>query len=80
MDKINEVLLENNERLIAQNEVLTEQVKQLNEQIAYMSRKLFGTSSEKTPTKVNSLFLKIQRFSRIGANRSRNRRGNYLST
>ena len=48
MDKINEVLLKNNERLMAQNEALTEQVKQLNEQIAYMSRKLFGTSSEKT--------------------------------
>lgn len=48
MDKINEVLLKKNERLMAQNEALTEQVKQLNEQIAYMSRKLFGTSSEKT--------------------------------
>ncbi|HIZ53192.1 MAG TPA: transposase [Candidatus Enterococcus avicola] len=36
---------------MAQNEALTEQVKQLNEQIAYMSRKLFGTSSEKTSNK-----------------------------
>ena len=51
MDKINEVLLKNNERSMAQNEALTEQVKQLNEQIAYMSRKLFGTSSEKTSNK-----------------------------
>lgn len=63
MDKINEVLLKNNERLMAQNEALTEQVKQLNEQIAYMSRKLFGTSSEKTPNESQlSLFEDLEVF------------------
>lgn len=49
MDKINQVLLENNERLMVQVEAQAEQIKQLNEQLAYLTRKLFGTSSEQTP-------------------------------
>lgn len=46
MDKINQVLLENNDRLMAQVEAQAKQIKLLNEQPAYLT---FGTSSEKTP-------------------------------
>lgn len=35
--------------LTKQNEAQAEQIKLLNEQLAYLSRKLFGTSSEQTP-------------------------------
>ncbi len=48
MNEINEILLANNERLMAQNEEQAEQIKLLNEQLAYLTRKLFGTSSEQT--------------------------------
>lgn len=55
MDKINEVILENNERLMIKNERLTAQVEEqtkqikfLNEQLSLLTRKIFGTSSEKT--------------------------------
>lgn len=49
MEELVKILTKNNERLIAQVEAQAEQIKQLNEQLAYLSRKLFGTSSEKTP-------------------------------
>ena len=63
MDKINEVLLANNERLMAQVEAQAKQIKQLNEQLAYLSRKLFGTSSEKTPNESQlSLFEDLEVF------------------
>lgn len=50
MDDLVKILTKNNERLITQVEAQGEQIKLLNEQVAYLSRKLFGTSSEKTPS------------------------------
>ncbi|MDO4925605.1 MAG: hypothetical protein Q3980_08060 [Turicibacter sp.] len=41
-------LTEQNKGLFAQNQELLEQVHQLNEQIQCMTKKLFGSSSEKT--------------------------------
>lgn len=49
MGKINHVSLEKYERLMPQVETQAEQIKVLNEQLAYLTQKLFGTSSEKTP-------------------------------
>ena len=46
MDENNEILIE---RLMAQVEAQAEQIKLLNEQLAYLTQKLFGTSSEKSP-------------------------------
>lgn len=51
MDELVKGLTKNNERLLIQNEALVEEIRVLNEQVAYLSRKLFGTSSEKSPSK-----------------------------
>lgn len=48
MTELEQQLIEQNKTLLAQNQALLEQVRQLNEQIQCMSKKLFGSSSEKT--------------------------------
>lgn len=66
MEELVKILTKNNERLIAQVEVQAEQIKQLNEQLAYLSRKLFGTSSEKTPNDSQlSLFEEQEVFKKL---------------
>lgn len=49
MEELVKVLTKQNERLIAQVEAQAEQNRLLNEQLAYLTRKLFGASSEQTP-------------------------------
>ena len=48
MTELEQQLMEQNKTLLAQNQALLEQVRQLNEQIQCMTKKLFGSSSEKT--------------------------------
>ena len=48
MTELEQQLMEQNKALLAQNQALLEQVRQLNEQIQCMTKKLFGSSSEKT--------------------------------
>ena len=48
MTELQQQLMEQNKTLLAQNQALLEQVRQLNEQIQCMTKKLFGSSSEKT--------------------------------
>ena len=48
MTELEQQLMEQNKTLLAQNQALLGQVRQLNEQIQCMTKKLFGSSSEKT--------------------------------
>ena len=48
MTELEQQLMEQNKTLLAQNQALLEQVRQLAEQIQCMTKKLFGSSSEKT--------------------------------
>lgn len=48
MTELEQQLMKQNKDLLAQNQELLAQVRQLNEQIQYMTKKLFGSSSEKT--------------------------------
>ena len=47
MTELEQQLMKQNKTLLAQNQALLEQVRQLNEQIQCMTKKLFGSSSEK---------------------------------
>lgn len=60
MEELVKVLTKQNERLIAQVEAQAEQNKLLNEQLAYLTQKLFGTSSEKTPNDSQLSFFEDQ--------------------
>ena len=48
MTELEQQLMEQNKTLLAQNQALLEQVRQSTEQIQCMTKKLFGSSSEKT--------------------------------
>ena len=68
MTELEQQLIEQNKTLLAQNQALLEQVRQLNEQIQCMTKKLFGSSSEKTKVADGQIslfdqdnFLKTQR-------------------
>lgn len=74
MEELVKLLTENNARLTTQVADQAEQIKSLNEQLAYLTKKLFGSSSEKQRMTINYLSLKMHRFSTGGDNRRRNRR------
>ena len=81
MTELEQQLMEQNKTLLAQNQALLEQVRQLNEQIQCMTKKLFGSSSEKTKVADGQIslfdsdhFLKKQRQLRT------NRRRDHVST
>lgn len=65
MEELVKLLTENNARLTTQVEAQAEQIKSLNEQLAYLTKKLFGSSSEKTTNDNQlSLFEDAQVFNR----------------
>lgn len=63
MEELVKILTKNNEQLLIQNEALTQEIKNLNEQVAYLTKKIFGPSSEKITDKNQlSLFEEAESF------------------